>query len=192
MRAGHRGRLAAGAAGTLIILLAAAGLAARGQGFDRVPTGVCPDGVSQESAGLFPERPGRDRALLPVGYRDLAPVDAVVCRYGADGRLRVGLALDAARTAYLAGVLAMPAGEWPSDPLAAKTIHPLSDAELAAAAAPDCAAASSADLVRVRYGRGRDAAVLVLGTPCRDAVNGVIRLRAEPELLGALDELPRE
>jgi hypothetical protein len=178
----------------MLAVLAAAGSAADRQGFERAPSGACPSELSSDDAAddavRFPGRPGRDRALLPVGYRDLAPIDAVVCRYDPQGRLAVGLALDASRTAGLVGLLAVPVGEWPDDPLVAKTIHPLTDAELAAAAAPVCARPAPADLVRFRYGQGEDAAVLVRGAPCLDAANGVIRLRVKPEVSAAFEAMP--
>ena len=68
---------------------------------------------------------------------------------------------------------------------------PLTDAELAAVAAPECAAPSAADLLVFAYGEGSDAAVLVPQRPCGDASNGVIRLRLRVPagLAAALSEL---
>lgn len=137
----------------------------------------------------FPTRPDRDRALLPVGYRSLAPVTALWCRYDADGALRSAHDLDAARTARLAAVLATPSGGWPLDALEAKRIPPLTPAQVVAASAPPCSASVAAEWVVFTYGQGPDAAVLLRGDPCRDVANGVIRLRAGTAVVDAFAEL---
>lgn len=154
-------------------------------GAHRVGVSVADPGRCAASSGqvAYPPRADRDRTVLPVGYRALAPVTAVWCRYGPDGALTAAFDLDAARSARLAAVLATPVGGWPLDALAAKTIPPMTAAQVAAASAPRCAAPAAAEWVRFTYGQGPDAAVLVRPAPCRDAANGVLRLRASAELL---------
>jgi hypothetical protein len=155
-------------------------------GVDGAAPNACP---ATSGASAFPARDGRDRMILPVGYRELAPVTATVCRYRADGTLSAALALDAARTARLAALLAAPSAGWPEDALAAKTITPLTDAELARVAAAPCMLAAAGDLITFHYGEGADSAVLVRGEPCRSMTNGAITVRAvEPveQALGAL------
>ena len=156
---------------------------AAGQGITAQGPSSCPSRVADVA---FPARPGRDRLLLPAGYQVLAPVTATWCRYGDDGTLTGAARLDAARTARLAALLVAPPGGWPDDALAAKEIRPLTDAELAAVAAPECAASSAADLLVFTYGQGPNAAVLVRGRPCGDATNGVITVRVPAGLATAL------
>lgn len=156
------------------------------------PAGARRAGVSAADPGRcaassgqveFPARADRDRALLPVGYRALAPVTALWCRYGPDGALTGAFDLDAARSSRLTAVLATPVGGWPLDALAAKKIPPMTAAQVAAASAPECLPSAATEWVRFTYGQGPDAAVLVRPAPCRDAANGVVRLRATDELL---------
>ncbi len=148
---------------------------ARRVGIAETDRAACP---ASSAVVVFPARVGRDRAVLPVGYREEASVTATVCRYDAAGVLVQALALDAARTARLAAVLGAPAAGWPADAIAAKRTPPMTDAELTAARAPDCTAAAPSALVTFRYGEGPDVAVLVRGAPCDDVANGVITVRA--------------
>jgi hypothetical protein len=162
--------------GLLVLAAGAAGLvSARGAGVEDAAPDACP---ATSATPAFPARAGRDRMILPVGYRELAPVTATVCRYRADGTLSAALALDAARTARLAALLAAPPAGWPDDALAAKTITTLTDAELARAAVAPCTVAATGDLITFHYGVGADAAVLVRGEPCRSMTNGAITVRA--------------
>jgi hypothetical protein len=149
---------------------------ARRVGVAAADPAACP---ASSAAVVFPARAGRDRAVLPVGYRAEASVTATICRYDAAGALVQVVALDAARTARLAAVLGAPAGGWPADAIAAKRTAPMTDAELSAAQAPECAAAAPSALVSFRYGEGPDSAVLVRGAPCDDVANGAIMVRAE-------------
>lgn len=180
----ERGAASATVAGVVMavaLALAVGGpAAARRAGVSATDPGRCAASSGQVE---FPPRADRDRALLPVGYRALAPVTALWCRYGPDGALAGAFELDAARSSRLAAVLATPVGGWPVDALAAKKIPPMTAAQVAAAAAPSCAAPAGAEWVRFRYGQGPDAAVLVRPAPCRDAANGVLQLRASAELL---------
>ncbi len=172
-------------AGLVALVLLGSWLPSRAarQGVTAQDPSSCPSRVADVA---FPARPGRDRLLLPAGYQALAPVTATWCRYGDDGALTGAARLDAARTARLAALLVAPPGGWPDDALAAKEIRPLTDAELAAVAAPECAAPSAADLLVFTYGEGSDAAVLVRSRPCGDASNGVITVRVPAGLAAAL------
>jgi hypothetical protein len=99
--------------------------------------------------------------------------------------------LDAARTSRLVALLVAPPGGWPDDALAAKTISPLTDAQLGELAAPACDRPAVADLLVFHYPEGPDAAVLVRSEPCGDADNGVLRLRTPPGVVEALAALAR-
>jgi hypothetical protein len=112
------------------------------QGTRPARAGEC---VARSADSRFPAaaRAGLDRFVVPVGPVPVAPLRAVVCRYGADGALVGGVRLDPARTATLAGAVAAPLlplpGGWPTDALAAKRIPPLTRADVAALAPPACA-----------------------------------------------------
>lgn len=162
---------------------------AAGQGVATDEVSICP---AQVGDVVFPDRPGRDRLLLPAGYQELAPVTATWCRFGANGEPVAAYRLDAARTSQLAALLVAPPGGWPEDALAAKQIVPLTDAQLAAARAPECATPSAADLLVFVYGEGPDAAVLVHGEQCGTTANGVLRLRTPPGVGPALAGLSAE
>ncbi len=170
--------------GLVVVVLIGSWLPGRAasQGIDVIDASSCP---SQAEQVIYPDRPGRDRLLLPAAYQ-AAPVEAIWCRFGQGGALVSSVRVDAARTSRLAALLVAPPDGWPDDALAAKTIAPLTDAQLAELAAPSCRAPSVADLLVFGYSEGPDAAVLVRGEPCRDATNGQITLRTPPGVAEAL------
>ncbi len=160
------------------------------QGYSAVRPGTCPVGV--ESV-VFPS-PGRvrlDRFVLPVGPVPVAPLRATVCRYAAGGRLAGGLALDPARTASLAGVVAQPLTGWPDDALAAKRPPALSDTQLAEAGPRPCVADGSGAVLVFAYPVGAQVVVRVRTGPCADLTNGTITLRTPAAVGSALAALPR-
>lgn len=155
------------------------------QGVEAVDDRACPARVG---AVMYPDRPGRDRLLLPVAYQD-APTATTWCRFAPDGSLVDAARLDATRTARLVASLVAPPGGWPDDALAAKEIVPLTDARLEEMAAAACGAPSEADLLVFRYEEGPDAAVLIRGEPCSDAANGVVTVRTPPGVAADLADL---
>ncbi len=148
---------------------------ARSQGVSELAASDCAASVGQIRFG---DRAGRAGRLLPWGNRDLAPVTARWCRYAESGALVSAHALDAARTAKLAAVLAAPPGGWPKDALEAKQVRSLTAEELRQIQVPGCAVAAPSDLLEFSYPSGSAASVLVRAGSCSDATNGEITVRS--------------